>query len=290
MFVVRPAAIFLATIGAGLELKERILVAWIAPRGIVAVAVSGLFGSALLDLGIEDGNRMTALTFSVVASTIILHGFSLGPLARLLGLKSAARQGVLIVGGSTWTEALAEKLKENDIPTLIADSNYNHIRKARLADLPVYFGEVLSESAHHDITFNRYSHLIAATDNDAYNALVCTEFGPELGRSNVFQIGNMGTERERQALHFTLGGKAIFEPKKDFSELRSKIWSGWGFQGTKLSDEFSFSDYLDTRCPETQLILWAKPNGNLIFRNVAVDMEPKSGDLLIAFGPGDTKS
>ena len=32
--------------------------------------------------------------------------------------------------------------------------------------------------------------MVAATDNDAYNALVCTDFGAEIGRSEVFQIGN----------------------------------------------------------------------------------------------------
>ncbi|MEL7228686.1 MAG: sodium:proton antiporter, partial [Pseudomonadota bacterium] len=194
LFIARPIAIFIATTGSGINWREKTLVAWIAPRGIVAVAVSGLFGDALVEQGFEDGAQLTALTFAVVASTIILHGFTLGPLASLLKLKSAERPGLLIVGGSTWSLALAEKLKENDISALIADNNWNHLRAARLADIPVYFGEVLSEAAHHDITFNRYSDLVAASDNDAYNSLVCTEFGREMGRGNVFQLGLVRNE------------------------------------------------------------------------------------------------
>lgn len=52
MFVIRPIAVFVATLGTSLSLKERIFVSWIAPRGIVAVAVSGLFGAALADNGV----------------------------------------------------------------------------------------------------------------------------------------------------------------------------------------------------------------------------------------------
>ena len=42
--VVRPLSVWISTYGT-LNRKEAILLGWIAPRGIVAVAVSGLFGS-----------------------------------------------------------------------------------------------------------------------------------------------------------------------------------------------------------------------------------------------------
>ena len=292
LFVVRPVAIMIATTGSGLDLKERALVSWIAPRGIVAVAVSGLFGSELTELGVADGSKLIALTFAVVASTILLHGFSLGPLAKILGLKSADRPGALIVGGSTWADGLAQKLKENDVPVLIADSNWNHLRRARLSDIPVHFGEILSESTHHEVTLNRYTHLIAATDNDSYNALVCTEFGPEMGRSNVFQIGATLDSKDRQALSFTLGGRRLFDPGISLSDLRKDMWRGHVFQQTKLSEEFTFSDYLDSRAEDTKIMLWIKPDGTLVFRQGGGDAEPEKGDKLIAFGPppnGDTK-
>ncbi len=285
LFVVRPIAIFIATTGAGLNFKERVLVAWIAPRGIVAVAVSGLFGTALADLGVADGSQLTALTFAVVASTILLHGFSLGPLASALGLKSAERPGVLIVGGSTWADGFAAALKDAELPVLIADSNWDRIRDARLADTPVYFGEVLSEAAHHDIVVNRYSQIVAATDNDAYNSLVCTELAPEFGRSHVFQIGHADEDSHRRSYSFTVGGRPLFKPRRDLSELRADIWRGSVFQNTRISEEFTFSDYLESRAEDTTVICWVKPNGTLVFRTGSPDAEPAAGDTLIAFGP-----
>src|SRR5690606_13819296 len=54
LFLVRPLSIWLATIGTDLSLQERTLIGWIAPRGIVALTVSGYFAGVLLNAGFED--------------------------------------------------------------------------------------------------------------------------------------------------------------------------------------------------------------------------------------------
>lgn len=285
LFVARPAAILIATIGAGLDWKERLLVAWIAPRGIVAVAVSGLFGASLTSLGVEDGGRMTALAFVVVASTIFLHGFSLAPLSRWLGLRSAERPGILIVGGSIWTQAMAEKLQDMEVPILIADQNRSRIRDIQLANIPIHYGEVLSEDAHHSVQLSRFSHLIAASDNDAYNALVCSEFGPEIGRSHVFQIGKKNDETERKTMNFTVGGRRLLDPAKDYSELLHDTWRGWTFTATTLTDEFTYNLYRDQRAAETDIILWVSEDNSITFQQDISSGEPKTGDTILAFGP-----
>ena len=61
---------------------------WVAwrLRGVVLVAVAGLFGERLVALGIADGAMMAPLAFGLVAVTVVLHGFTLTPLARALGL------------------------------------------------------------------------------------------------------------------------------------------------------------------------------------------------------------
>ncbi len=54
LFVVRPAAILLATLGSGLTWPERTLGAWIAPRGVVAAAVAGVASTQLASSGYHD--------------------------------------------------------------------------------------------------------------------------------------------------------------------------------------------------------------------------------------------
>jgi len=41
------------------------------------------------------------LAFALVMVTVVLHGFSLKPLARVLDLEGGVRPGVLIVGGNS---------------------------------------------------------------------------------------------------------------------------------------------------------------------------------------------
>lgn len=284
LLVVRPLAIMTATAGSGATLAERTLSSWIAPRGVVAVAVSGLFGGALADAGIADANRMVAFTFAVVVTTIVLHGFTLGPLASLLKLKSAEKPGLLIAGGPRWAIDLARKLRDMDVPVMIADPNWNHIAEARLSEVPVFYGDILSEEAHHSIDPKRFSTLIAVTDNDAYNSLVCTDFAPELGRSHVYQLGRGADQSKRMSLNFTLGGRPLTEEGVDFRTLRERHWQGWTFQATKLTEEFDYDAYLNSRAEEAIVLLWVKPSGKLVFAAGATGT-PSTDDRIISFTP-----
>lgn len=291
LFVVRPIAIFIATLGAGLNWQERLLTMWIAPRGIVAVAVSGLFGATLVDQGIADGEKLLAFTFAVVAATIILHGFSLPVLAKLLDLKSNQRPGILFIGCSPWTVAFAEKLLSLDIPVLICDNDWKKLQIARAKNIPTFFGDALSESAHHHLAITTWAKVIAATNNDAYNALICTEFGPEVGRANVFQIGERNNSNdseasnERNSLRFTVGGRQLTTSGDSYFGLLSKHNSGWSFSSTQLTKEFTFTDYQNSREKGSINILWLKPNNTFHFASNNEAAQPSEGNIILSFGP-----
>lgn len=295
LFVVRPIAIFIATIGTGLTWQERVLTMWIAPRGIVAVAISGLFGATLVDQGVADGEKLLAFTFAVVAATIILHGFSLPILAKLLDLKSTQRPGILFIGCSPWTVAFAEKLKALDIPVLIADNDWKKLQNARAKNIPTFFGDALSESAHHHLAITTWAKVIAATNNDAYNALICTEFGPEVGRVNVFQIGERSNSKdneassERNSLRFTVGGRQLTANGEGYFELLSKIQSNWSFSSTQITKEFAFSDFQNSRESGSITLLWFKPNGVFHFASTNETTEPSEGNIILSFGPRPTR-
>ncbi len=113
IFVVRPLTIMLATINAGLELRERIFIAWIAPRGIVAAAVAGAFAPGLTEMGFLGAEKLVPLVFTLILLTVMLHGFSIGWLARRYGLAASQNNGVLLVGESPWSLELAQELKSS---------------------------------------------------------------------------------------------------------------------------------------------------------------------------------
>ena len=285
LFVVRPVAIMIATFGTGATWGERVLVSWIAPRGIVAVAVAGLFGAELQDAGVPDGEKMIAYTFAIVVATILLHGFTLGPLARFLNLKSAARPGILLVGGGAWANAFAEKMEELEVPVTVADRTWRVVKEARQKGIETFYGDPLSEHAHHEMELNRYGAVIAATNNDAYNALVCTDLGPEIGRNHVFQIGTSRDMPEKHALSFTIGGRPLLSPGLELYELNSRIRQGWEFRSTKITNEHTYEDFEARKQEEAQVILWIDSAGDLVFQGSDFDATPGEGSTLLQFTP-----
>ncbi len=188
LFLVRPLAIALATIGAKVSWRERLLVGWIGPRGVVAAAIAGVAGQELKHAGYQDAELVLPLVFAVIASTVILHGLSLAPIARWLGLASGSRSGLLVVGASGWTVALGEALRSAGVPVMVVDRSAIALKAARLAGLETMRVEILSVLGEETIDLRDYEHLLAATADDAYNSLVCTRFAAEFGRERVYQI------------------------------------------------------------------------------------------------------
>lgn len=61
---------------------ERLLIAWITPRGIVAASVAGLFSPQLIEKGYAGAELLLPLVFALIILTVILHGLSIGLLAK----------------------------------------------------------------------------------------------------------------------------------------------------------------------------------------------------------------
>ena len=86
MLLQRPLAILLATWGLAFSWPEKLLLAWLAPRGIVTAAVASLFAIRLEEAGVLGAGRLQGLVFLTILMTVGLQGLSAGPLARWLGL------------------------------------------------------------------------------------------------------------------------------------------------------------------------------------------------------------
>src|SRR5699024_5047105 len=108
-FVVRPISVLVSTAFTDMDWRDRALVAWIAPRGVVASAMAGVFGARMSAAGYSDAELLLPLIFSVVFATVFLHSFSIGHLSRRMGLASKPH-GALIVGASPWSTELARAL------------------------------------------------------------------------------------------------------------------------------------------------------------------------------------
>ncbi|RUS59293.1 sodium:proton antiporter [Pseudorhodobacter sp. E13] len=283
VLVARPLTVMTSLIGTSVPMRERVLVALTGPRGVVLMAVAGLFGERLVALGVPDGAAIGPLAFVLVAATVVINGFGLTPLASLLGLRAAEVPGVLLVGGTRLTTSLGRALAKADVPVLVTDVNLGHLRHARAAGLKVFFGDILSEAAENKVEFIGFSTIVAATDNDAYNTLVTTDLAPEFGRDKVWQLPRAKSESARHNLPVTLGGRRIGDgrPYEDYEAL---LTQGWEVRTTKLTEEYSFEAWRADR-PNAILLCVIPANGDLRFVGADSKQVPVTGARLLALSP-----
>jgi NhaP-type Na+/H+ or K+/H+ antiporter len=278
LFVVRPAGIWLATIGSGLTLAERTLAGWVAPRGIVAAAVAGAAGLRLAGAGYAGAHLIMPDVFVLIAATMILHGFTLGPVARRLGLTLSDRPGLAILGASAWSTDMACALNGAGVPALLIDSFPGALDEARARNLPVLQAEILSAHGGEELDGRPVDYFIAATPDDIYNGLVCARLAPELGRERVLQISpgarNLDADRgfARDARGKVLGNAAW-----DYAMFEEFFAKGWRFRvadGESVADEIA--------------LITLRAGGALVMHSVEdpVDAAPASGDKTLVFGAG----
>lgn len=291
LLVVRPLAVLLSTIGSGVDMKERLLLGWIAPRGVVAAAVSGVFGPALVQAGHPDAELLAPLVFALIVVTVVLHGFSLPWLARHLGLAAKTPQGLLVVGASGWTVELGKALAAADVPVVVADTSWRSLSRARMAGLDVFFGEVLSEHGEHGLPLHTLGTVLAATDNDAYNALVCVHFGPHLGRDQVFQLAPTDHDPDDpRSVSHTRRGRLAVDEDATLELLDERNAEGWTFQRTTFSEDFGLEDWRAGASPQARPVALLRDGDRLALLGREPTLKAGPGDVLLSFAPPKTPS
>ena len=169
MLVVRPLNVFIGTAGTGLNLREKLFMSWLAPRGIVAAAVASLFAQSLDDAGIPGGTELRALVFLVIAITVTLQGLSGGWIAGMLGLRRAKHTGFVILGANPLALVVGEILKNDGQEVLFLDSNPGSCREAEERGFRVLYGNALSGNTLQRAELDSRSGCVALTSNGGVN-------------------------------------------------------------------------------------------------------------------------
>lgn len=89
VLVARPLAVFVSTIGTGLDRPSSLFVASLAPRGIVAAATASVFALELQAEGIPGSDTLTSITFIVIIGAGLIYGLGAGPMGKRLGVVQA---------------------------------------------------------------------------------------------------------------------------------------------------------------------------------------------------------
>ena len=181
MVIVRPLSVALCSLGSDLRLSERLYVAAIAPRGVVAVALAAFAGEALgADL---LGPELTALVFLTVALTVAVQSSYAAPLARLLGVRSMR---ALIAGAGKVSRRIGQQLEAGGFDVMLIDTNSDAVARAREDGLNAEVGDASNVALLRKLGAGEASLAVGGSNSDDTNLLFCQYVRAENPEATAF--------------------------------------------------------------------------------------------------------
>ena len=280
VLVIRPASVLACTAGSSLSKKERIFIACMAPRGIVAAAITAVFALRLEDMG-EPGARMAVpLAFLVIAGTVALYGLAGAPLAHRLGLAAHNPQGILMMGAHEWSRAIASTLKGLGVRVLLVDTNMRNVRTANVDGICAMHANLLSESTDEHIDLQGMGRLLALTPNDEVNTLAGQHYRHLFGRAEVYRLVSSREGKEGAAEPRSL--RRLFGEQMDFAALSQRFHDGARCKATPLTEQFDIDDWRAEYGMDALPLMTVSDEGVVTVATVASPLDPKPGVTLVA--------
>jgi hypothetical protein len=226
MFVVRPVSILLCTWQSGLGWRQKIFLAWIAPRGIVSASVASLFAIVLTDQGINGGDSIKALVFLTIILTVFLQALTAQLLANVLRLNAADRKGLVIVGLNAVSVLITRLFLERGETIAIIDTEPNESDLRSLSEIELRSPEQLRilKSTAWDASVLEQAGLasagtfLAMTDNAEVNTVLAQRSIDEFSPPRVLAV----FPRDAEAIASTI--QTAIQPAFS-SQSNLKLWN-----------------------------------------------------------------
>jgi NhaP-type Na+/H+ or K+/H+ antiporter len=291
-FVARPLKVALSTLGSTLSWRERVLLAWVGPRGIIAAAISALFALRLQELGYAEARLLVPLTFLVIIGTVILQSLSARPLARLLGVAEPEPRGVLVVGANPVARAVGHALFKQGFPVILTDSHWDHVSAARMDGLSTYHGNAVSEHADRHLDLVGIGHLFGLAPQTELNVIAARYYRREFGDRGIFTLAVALEDDERDAKHGASAefhGRPLFGKGVSYRKMASLLKQGAEIRATTLSEQYDFAAWRETQGKRSIPLFAITPRGDLRIFTTDTEIKPGPGFVLLALTSPEAK-
>jgi NhaP-type Na+/H+ or K+/H+ antiporter len=286
MFVARPVAVVISSLGAKLSWKEQAFISWMAPRGIVAAAISSIFALRLSEVGLPQTEYLVPLTFMVIIGTVTIYGLTALPLARWLNLAQSHPQGLLIIGAHPWARAMAKAVQQEGFKVCLVDSNAHNAYSARMEGLPCLNGNIFGEHILDEIELDGIGRLFALTSNEEANSLAALHFRELFGSAEVYQLTPENTDNEEAPSTHHLRGRYLFGKNMSHSRISELYSHGGVIKTTRLTKEFGYEDFQQHYNKSAEPLLIIDEESRLQVVTSSESTPPRPGQTIIALVPG----
>ncbi|MCF8224316.1 MAG: cation:proton antiporter [Bacteroidales bacterium] len=282
IFLGRPLSVFVSTIGSKLNIREKLFLAWVAPRGIVAAAVSSVFALKLTDLELDQIEYLVPYTFLVIIGTVTIYGLSSPLLAKKLNVSQSDPQGVLMAGAQKWALHLAKELNDHGLKVIFLDTNRNNVKKAVKLGLNAYKESIIAEDIIDALDLEGIGKLLAITPNDEVNSLAVLHFSDIFDVENMYQLTPNSEEEEEKYSPKHLRGRFLFGKGINYTEINKKINEGAGIISTELTQKITVDQQMSKEKDADIPLFIIDPGKKLIPVTSGMKTTVEEGSVLIS--------
>lgn len=262
--ILRPVGVFLSTLSSELNLREKLFISWVGPRGIVAAGIASLFGLTLTTETppVEDAEFLVPLVFMIVLGTVLINATTARMVARLLKVTLDSSEGILIVGANGASRIIGQYLQGLDRHVVLIDNNESNVNKAREESLEAYNVNIYTDDLAEQFELLDMGYMISMTSSSDINNYAVRKYQKIFGENGAFRLltpDELKRDREK------LPQQGIFSYTDDFLNLNEIARDYPKVHELKVESKEDIERILDRTAVNTHTapLFLLMPGGNL---------------------------
>jgi NhaP-type Na+/H+ or K+/H+ antiporter len=259
MFVIRPLSIAACTINSDLNWRQKLFLAWIAPKGIVSASVASLFAILLTQKGINGGDSIKALVFLTIMMTVFSQGLTAGIVAKWLKITSSQATGAVIIGCNPLTRLMARIFQAQGESVVLIDTDPEACQQAEQENLPVFQSSGLNLNTLEEAGIESMGTLLVLTNNGEVNLVLAQRALEEFNPPRIFALFPLLDDDEQN------------DKKKTHNSKINQVF----FDQTALKTWNKYLNQEQVKLGKTTL-----KSNNLSFQQAHLEVLIRSGEIL----------
>ncbi|MDQ6993281.1 MAG: sodium:proton antiporter [Mariprofundus sp.] len=236
--LVRPLIIFASTIGSRLSFNEGAYLAGMAPRGVVAAAITSLFVLILQEGGHPQSEMLMALVYIVIIVSVLVYSLLASPLKRLLKIEGGNERSVLVIGGGQVGAEIGRALSDDrDIRFL--DLNAEVIRTMKLSGYHAVCGNALDPLFWEIVHAEEIGNALIMTGSSDHNLLIARLADEQFHIPNIYVALQENDEQKHASMIHQLQVKRLFAKPYNFTYWNDQAYRKRLSYETRIVEEAS---------------------------------------------------
>jgi Trk K+ transport system NAD-binding subunit len=198
-----------ATLGSDLNGGQMKFLAAMAPRGVVAAAITALFVVIMDRMGIPGGKELEAMVYIIIILSVLVYGVLASPLSRLFKVEGSDERSVLIVGGGQIGAELGRTLSD-DREVRFLDLNAEVISHLQRSGFQSVRGNALDPMYMEIIHAEEIGVVVAMTGSSDHNLLIAQMVRDNFHPPEIYVALQEGDEEKQSRMIERLGVKRLF--------------------------------------------------------------------------------